>query len=456
MAGSEAPSPAGGAGHPGLAEVIEAQKRGLPRAVPSVCSAHPVVLRAAFEQAVEDGGVVLVESTSNQVNQEGGYTGMTPAGFARFVRDLADEVGLPVHRLILGGDHLGPHPWKALPAAEAMGRAAEMVRQYVQAGCAKIHLDASMACADDPPGPLAESVIAERAAALAVEAEGAAAGGPAGSAPLYVVGTEVPTPGGQEAGHGGPAATRAEDAARTLSLTREAFARRGLERAWARVAALVVQPGVEFGDEVIYPYRREGAPELQKLAAERAVAYEAHSTDYQDEAALRQLVHDRFAILKVGPELTFAFREAVFALEAIERELLGRKPETLSGVRQALEEAMRADPRHWRSFYAGDDEEDLRLRRQYSLSDRCRYYWTAPRVQDALRRLHANLGERRIPRGLVSQYFPGAALLVGGAGAQGALADRIERHHVREVLERYARACRPTAAGLPRPAWSTL
>ncbi len=52
--------------------------------------------------------------------------------------------------LILGGDHLGPNPWTRLPADQAMEKAAAMVAAYAAAGFTKIHLDASMACADDP------------------------------------------------------------------------------------------------------------------------------------------------------------------------------------------------------------------------------------------------------------------------------------------------------------------
>jgi D-tagatose-1,6-bisphosphate aldolase subunit GatZ/KbaZ len=429
------------AGRSVLAEVAKAQRNGEARAIPSICSAHPEVLRATFEHAAAEGGVVLVESTSNQVNQEGGYTGITPAGFAALVRGLAGEAGLPFDRIILGGDHLGPYPWRSERAATAMDKAAEMVRDYVDAGATKIHLDASMTCADDPPGPLAERTIAERAAALAVEAEAAAAAHPSAPAPLYVIGTEVPTPGGQTAGHAGPAATHADDAERTLAMTRAAFAAKGLEPAWERVVALVVQPGVEFGDGVVYPYRRERAAELRGVAAARGVAYEAHSTDYQDEQALRGLVEDRFAILKVGPELTFAFREAVYALEAVERELLARTPDRLSRVRDALEAAMCADPRHWKAFYGDGGEEDLHLRRHFSLSDRCRYYWPAPRVQEAVRRLHENLAGRALPRGLVSQHLPDAVEEAARPGSD--LPARLERLHVRGVLARYARACAP-------------
>ena len=422
-----------------LESLVRAQDQGLAHGVASVCSAHPMVLQAAFEQALVDGGTVVVESTSNQVNQEGGYTGVRPAGFVAFVREMANRAAFPPVRIVLGGDHLGPHPWKAQGASTAMARAAEMVRDYVTAGYAKIHLDASMACADDPPGSLADAVAAERTAELAAAAEAALSERPAGTpAPVYVVGTEVPPPGGQQGEHEGPAVTRVEDAERTLDLVHEAFRRRGLDRGWDRVLALVVQPGVEFGDEAIFRYKPGAAAALRRVAKARGVVFEAHSTDYQEESALRALVADRFAILKVGPELTFALREALFALEEIEREMRGRTSPDLSGVGQALDEAMRRDPRHWKPYYDAD-EDKARLQRRYSLSDRCRYYWTCAEVQDAVRRLLASLEGRALPRGLVRQYLPGgvATAADGGPGLPG----RLVRNHVRRVLARYSRAC---------------
>jgi D-tagatose-1,6-bisphosphate aldolase subunit GatZ/KbaZ len=432
-----------------LETLVRAQDRGLARGVPSVCSAHPMVLQAAFEQALEDGGTVLVESTSNQVNQEGGYTGVRPAEFAAFVQGMAREAAFPAERMVIGGDHLGPHPWKALGAAIAMARAAEMVRHYVSAGYTKIHLDASMACGDDPPGPLADTMAAARTADLAAAAEEALPERPAGAAPpVYVVGTEVPTPGGQQGEHEGPAVTRSGDAERTLDLVREAFGRRGLDRAWSRVLALVVQPGVEFGDEAVFRYRPGAAAGLTAVASARGIVFEAHSTDYQEEGALRALVADRFAVLKVGPELTFALREALFALEEVERELLGPQSPGLSGVGRSLDEAMRRDPRHWKPYYDAD-EERARLQRRYSLSDRCRYYWALPEVRDAVRKLLASLEGRPLPRGLVRQYLPeGVAVAAeGGPGLPG----RLVRNHVRRVLARYSRACGQTTGVSAHP-----
>lgn len=166
------------------------------RAIVSVCSAHPWAIRAAAEQASADDGLLLIEATCNQVNQDGGYTGMRPDGFRDFVQKLVAGTGLSPHKLMLGGDHLGPHVWRDLPAEDAMAKAEEMVGQYVRAGFAKIHLDTSMPCAGDPD-ILSDETIAARAARLAGIAEISC---PDGMAPFYIVGTEVPVPGGASQG----------------------------------------------------------------------------------------------------------------------------------------------------------------------------------------------------------------------------------------------------------------
>jgi D-tagatose-1,6-bisphosphate aldolase subunit GatZ/KbaZ len=157
------------------------------------------------------------------------------------------------------------------------------------------------------------------------------------------------------------------------------------------------------------------------------------------------MVRDHFAILKVGPWLTFAFREAVFALAAIEEEWLGmRKGVEVSRVREALEAAMLADPQHWRGYYLGD-EAALRFARKYSLSDRCRYYWPQPLVKAALQILIANLEAHPAPISLLSQYLPNQANAVR-AGQIENNAIQLIRHKIGEVMDHYAYAC-----GLTRP-----
>ena len=323
-----------------------------------------------------------------------------------------------------------------------MEKGCELARQCVLAGYHKIHLDPSTPCAGDSP-PLAPETIAERAAILCAAAERAFQQLPAKSAPLYVVGTEVPTPGGEVGPGEPPAVTTAEDVCSTVEVFENAFRKLGLAAAWERVAGLVVQPGVEFGDNVIWDYDREKARALSAaLPGHPELVYEAHSTDYQHPSALASMVKDHFAILKVGPALTFAFREAVFALSAIERELLAARPAAnISRVREELEAAMLRHPRYWQPYYQGDAA-DLALARAFSLSDRCRYYWHEPAVQQELKQLLANLAGRTLPLGLLSQYLPleCAAVRCGGLQAE---ASALIDHHLRTVLKTYAAACQP-------------
>ncbi|MBN1672406.1 MAG: class II D-tagatose-bisphosphate aldolase, non-catalytic subunit [Kiritimatiellae bacterium] len=428
-----------------MEEMVAAQKGGRACGFYSVCSAHRFVLEASVQEALADGTAVLIESTSNQVDQFGGYTGMTPAQFVTYVQGVAGALGLPMNRLVLGGDHLGPNRWQAEPAAAAMSKARDLVRACVRAGYTKIHIDTSMRCADDPGGahaPLPVETAAARAAQLCRTAEDEHRAAGRSGRLIYVIGTEVPPPGGaKETLAAGVRPTRVPDAKRTLAATRRAFDQMGLESAWDRVVALVVQPGVEYGDEDVVPYNRARAAPLSRLIERHgSLVYEAHSTDYQTEDALRSMVQDHFAVLKVGPWLTFAFREAVFALAAMEQELLGRrKSAKSSAIRAVLEQVMLADPRHWQSYYRGTPEAQ-HYARQYSYSDRARYYWPHPRLQRALRRLIANLTATGIPLTLLSQHLPAqyAAIRLGApaGGPAGLIHARI-----REVTGVYARAC---------------
>jgi D-tagatose-1,6-bisphosphate aldolase subunit GatZ/KbaZ len=121
---------------------ISRHKAGEHIGICSVCSAHPLVIEAALRFDLHTNNKVLIEATSNQVNQFGGYTGMQPADFRDFVNKIAREVGFPSERIILGGDHLGPNCWQGEPAAEAMEKSVDLIKAYVAAGFSKIHLDA--------------------------------------------------------------------------------------------------------------------------------------------------------------------------------------------------------------------------------------------------------------------------------------------------------------------------
>jgi len=419
-----------------LRDVVRRHKAGEHIGITSVCSAHPLVLQAAVEHAAESGGTVLIEATSNQVDQTGGYTGLRPADFRDLVLDMADAASLPRERVILGGDHLGPNRWRSLPPAEAMSHADELVRAYVRAGFTKIHLDCSFSCEGDPT-PLTDELVAERSARLIAVAEEAA--GPDGSGLLdYVIGTEVPVPGGAHHTIDALSPTAPEAARDTMQAHRDAFDRAGVAAVWPRVAALVVQPGVEFDHQQVFAYQPEPARELSAvLDDEPAMVFEAHSTDYQSEQALHALVRDHWAILKVGPQLTFALREALFGLAAIEDELVP-EPER-SNLVEVIEQRMLAEPGQWKGYYTGTELEQ-RVNRRYSYSDRLRYYWPDPAINAAQDQLLANLSAVRIPLPLISQHLSAQYERVRD-GELPATPHALALDHVKDVLRTYARAC---------------
>ena len=389
-------------------DIVARNRAGRVVALPSVCSAHPEVLKAALIQAELLDRPALIEATSNQVNQFGGYTGMTPARFADSLRTIAKACGADPDRIVLGGDHLGPQAWKNEPAPAAMAKARDMVADYVRAGFTKIHLDCSEPCAGDPP-ELPETSVAERAAQLARACEAAA---PDPSALSYVIGTEVPPPGGvraEETAAHSVAPTRPEAIKPTLETHFQAFQRLGLSDAASRIVALVVQPGVEFGPETIDRLPPgDGRALRAALDGYPNLCFEAHSTDYQHPEAYPRLAAGGFAFLKVGPALTFAYRQAVYGLDIL-IDLLDGEARQTPRLRDVLEREMLRDPAHWRGHYHGDPA-TLRRLRHFSYSDRIRYYWPGKAVRAAVKGLHERLASVPLPDPFLAQVFDAAIL----------------------------------------------
>jgi len=428
-----------------LRKIVSQHKNGIPAGIYSICSSHPYVLRASLRQAYADESELLIEATSNQVNQFGGYTGMTPEQFKDLVLSMAKEEKLHVDRIILGGDHLGPIPFKNEHTVTAMEKAKKLVKEFVRAGFSKIHLDTSVRLGDDAgTGPLDPELIASRCADLCVACEETVTDiqkqNPEFKPPLYVIGTEVPVPGGSDEVEGEVHVTDVADFENTVSMTKHAFYRIGLEDTWERVIAVVVQPGVEFGDRSVLEYNREKTSSLsRKLREYENIVFEAHSTDYQTPDAMKQMVENGFAILKVGPGLTYAFREAVYMLGLIEKELssmAGRfEP---SYIMDVVDAAMKKNPAYWEGYYTGTETEKA-FKRKFSLFDRIRYYWNVPEVHSAFKKLLQNLRKSEIPLTLLSQFFPSQYLKVR-TGELDISPDALIIDKVREVVAWYAYA----------------
>ncbi len=394
-----------------ILEIVENQKNGIKKGIYSACTASDYVIEAVLERALQLNEIALIEATANQVNQFGGYTGMQPKDYVKFINSIADKVGFPKDRIILGGDHLGPLTWVNENATEAMEKSKTLIREYVLAGFTKIHIDTSMKVADDDKDkPLDTAIIAERGAVLCKAAEEAykelLETYPNSTQPVYVVGSEVPIPGGAQEEEG-IQVTKVDDFESTVKTFKNAFLSHNLDEAWERVVAVVVQPGVEFGDESVHEYNREAAKDLTNtLNKYENIVFEGHSTDYQTAEYLREMVEDGIAILKVGPALTYALREGFFALSYMEKELFKYDADVeISNFIEVLDAAMIRNPSNWKKHYHGDGNR-VKYARKYSYSDRARYYFPTKEVIEAQETLIKNMKSKEIPLTLVNQFMP--------------------------------------------------
>ena len=395
-----------------LRKIVRLQKEGKPVGICSICTGNGYVIEAALEQAKENDSVVLIESTANQVDQNGGYTGMTPKDFYNYVYQMAEKVGLDSSRVILGGDHLGPLTVTHLPEKEAMDYACVLLHDYVAAGFTKIHIDTSMKVADDDPNTrLSDELIAARGARLAKVCQEAyeelLQTNPDAIEPVYIVGSEVPIPGGAQEENAGMQVTSSKDFKATLETFKQAFEKEGLlETTWKNVMAVVVQPGVEEKDAGCEEYDRDRAKDLMASIKEYdQFVFEGHSTDYQTKYKLKEMVEDGVGILKVGPGMTAAMREGLFALAYMEQAQFHGREDMQSKLLDVLEEEMMKEPKYWEKYYHGNDNEKW-FKRKFSFSDRCRYYWPNPRVSKALDTLIENFRKEGINMAILKQLMP--------------------------------------------------
>ncbi len=393
-----------------LRDIVEKQKNGIHAGCYSACTANKWVIEAVFEKAMEDNSFVVIEATANQVNQFGGYTGMKPQDYKNMVYQIAEKAGFDKNKIILGGDHLGPLVWQKEEPSAAMEYSCQLIDEYVMAGYTKIHLDTSMRLSGDSlTERLSDEIIAERSARLYKQAKESfkkyKEQNPDAEEPVFIIGSEVPIPGGAQENEDSVAVTKTEDFVRTVETFKEIYAQNDLS--FDDVVAVVIQPGVEFADDSVCEYNAKKAQELvETLKNYNGLIFEGHSTDYQTKECLWEMVRDGVGILKVGPALTFAYREAIFALELIEKEIYKTKPYVrLSNIRNIVENVMLDNPSNWEKHYHGT-RSDIALSMSFSYSDRCRYYMTEQCVDEAVDVLINNINNAKIPLTLISQYMP--------------------------------------------------
>ena len=74
--------------HP-ILKILNERRQGKVVGIPSYCTANRKVIETILRDAAEHGRTVLIEATANQVDQFGGYTGMKPKDYVRFIEEIA-------------------------------------------------------------------------------------------------------------------------------------------------------------------------------------------------------------------------------------------------------------------------------------------------------------------------------------------------------------------------------
>ena len=365
---------------PTLATLASRAPDGRRRGITSICSAHPFVIEATpaagggrRRHGADRGDLQPGQPARRLYRHDAG-------GLPRLRLAMAEAAGLPKERILLGGDHLGPNPWKSRPADAAMQESERMVAAYVEAGFTKIHLDTSMACSGDPV-PLPEATIAARAARLAAVAERAAASARRRSSLRH-------------RHRGADPGRRARDASRRW----RSPGRRPRSRRPNRIATPLPRPasarpwprdrsGRAAGRGVRQRQRRPlCAAKRRPTSAPHWARFPASSSrptppTTRRAECLAALVEDGFAILKVGPWLTFAMREALYGLDAIAP--LSAPADALARSAQ-WNRSCSAEPADWQPYYGGSADGAACLQRHFSYSDRIRYYWPHPQARAAV------------------------------------------------------------------------
>ena len=310
---------------------------------------------------------ILIETTSNQINQYGGYTNLRPKQFLKKINIIAKDLKYK-KKIIFGADHLGPLPWKDFEKNKAIKKGKKLFREVVKAGYKKIHIDTGMKLKNDKF--LTKQKIFNRCKSIFDTMNSKSI-----KNIFFVFGTEVPTAGGENK----------YDLKNTNinSIKNDIAYYKKLRKNFS----LVIEPGLGFTNQKIHKLKMTSCLQKKKISHKKDFTYEAHSCDYQDLSSLKKLLKNNFKFLKVGPELTFNYMNAILKMERIEKLYLKSK---LSKIKKIFSREMDINKTFWKNYYFGNKKK-IEYLKFNSYLDRSRYYWNKKKVISSLKILEKNI-----------------------------------------------------------------
>ncbi len=347
------------------------------KALPSFCTSNLDVIRLAILYCKLRNYPILIESTSSQVNQHKGYSGKNPKNFFNSVNNIAKKLKYQ-KKLYIGGDHLGPLPWKNKNSKLGIKNSIKLINDCLKSNYSKIHIDTSIKCSDDTK--LTSEEIFSRTKIILNKIKK----NKKLRKIFLIIGTEVPLSGGND-----KSKIKLTSKAQIIEEVKKFKNILKSINLMNKTFGLVIEPGMKFMDYKIQIPKFKNFKNKQKLSKKNKFVYEAHSTDYQPKSSLKKLVNNNFKFLKVGPELTYNYCRSLFLMEKIERSY---QFPISSNFEKKIMNTMQKNKKYWKNYYSGNKRKLNNLLLNSKL-DRMRYYLNVQNITKSIDLLRKNINK---------------------------------------------------------------
>lgn len=365
-----------------LKRIIDIEKQsGIKRTIFAACPNSLAVIRAALKSAKRSNAPIKFAATLNQVDLDGGYTGLTPQEFVRTIRLNATKLNV-TSPVIIAIDHGGPwlkdlHKSEKWEYSRTMSAVKKSFEAAVAAGYDLIHVDPTVditTCGKN----ISIEIVAERTLELISHTENFRR---KNNFPriAYEVGTEEV--------HGGLADLNVFR--RFLTLLKNGMKENDLGDVWP--CFVVGKVGTDLHTTTFDPFV---ARQLSEIAGKYGSLIKGH---YSDNVTNPEAYPESgMGAANIGPEFTEKEYDALIELERIQQILFtdGRIAKIIN-LKKCLWESVITSGR-WRKWLQANEDPDNFYsispdRQEWLVKTGCRYIWEDPAVVATRSKLYQNL-----------------------------------------------------------------
>jgi D-tagatose-1,6-bisphosphate aldolase subunit GatZ/KbaZ len=399
-----------------LIEIAHRNCQGERIGIISLDALHPIVVEAYLLSALEDGFPAVIEVGAHSFSDNR----TTPSAFTNNINQIAEKVEFPLDQLIFSAYDLNLLVQMDTADQNEQKKISHIISEIIEGGFGIFGLNASGANFGELIRTIEKSVSENLGA----------------HKPLYV----IDLPGAQADPGRGSFSDPAENDAKIPHLIEEMLVdcEPNIKE---RILAVRMSLGRGHDGETVFPFSKHVFSDIHaRLKAVFPNLLGAGHIDHQPQSILSELVKAHFGYMRVGSELTYTMREAIFSLAMMENESMQGKPGVyLSNLMVELDKAMQFSPDRWSAYYPGNGFEQL-LARKYSLYDRSRFFWDDEEVQEAWARLVQNFKSYPVPVTVLRQFMPDQyAHLVSGEIQN--TPETLVLDKLQDILRRYSTAC---------------